>query len=472
MSKSRRKTSSQQQAPAQHSEPVSQVSNDQMAGSMADAGLEGASGSLPYLDALEASFGGRALDGVPVSTGAAADDATSGMGATAYAKGGAVALGQGTDLHTTAHEAAHLFQQTSGTSRAGDGNENQANAIADRVVAGESAADLMTGLSMQPTESPGLSLDTGTPDVSAATDSVEGAQSDLDAASQDADAAVSTGKEVVDTAVEVWKIAVPYLKGEKEFRGDKSVYEEKGPVKLSADVVDHKDFPDLVANPLIDVHFFRKYGLKNIVAKDIRVVSTDPNNADMQATLSAEVGIEGGISAMAGVSETFGRNDKYEVFAGVGGSASLSGHAGEASLNIHKTQTNGSWSGEGFKMDLNALSAELKGSVEAGAFLKWTSWRGIDREIGKKYTWPEDASIWKGQLEGISIDNRGDSFQILIGQDTLSDRVKALGDQIHTFFEERPGRLRGQAEEEESSESDGAGEAQEVPQSEGVEPAS
>src|SRR6185436_12191050 len=65
--------------------------------------------------------------------GGPAGEATSAMGAQAYATGNKVAFGSSPDLHTAAHEAAHVVQQRS------------ADAVADRVVAGRSAEDLLDG---------------------------------------------------------------------------------------------------------------------------------------------------------------------------------------------------------------------------------------------------------------------------------------------------------------------------------------
>src|SRR5262249_12282416 len=77
---------------------------------------------------------------------AAACDA---MGASAFATGNHVAFAQSPDLHTAAHEAAHVVQQARGVNlyggvgAAGDVYERHADAVADRVVAGQSAADLL-----------------------------------------------------------------------------------------------------------------------------------------------------------------------------------------------------------------------------------------------------------------------------------------------------------------------------------------
>jgi hypothetical protein len=74
------------------------------------------------------------------------------MGAQAYATGNHVVLGGNADLHTAAHEAAHVVQQRSGVQlkggvgQVGDAYEQHADAVADRVVQGKSADDLLGAL--------------------------------------------------------------------------------------------------------------------------------------------------------------------------------------------------------------------------------------------------------------------------------------------------------------------------------------
>src|SRR5262249_23052070 len=66
-----------------------------------------------------------------------------------FAVGNAVAFDGAPDLHTAAHEAAHVVQQRGGVqlkggvNEAGDEHEQHANQVADRVVAGSSAEDLL-----------------------------------------------------------------------------------------------------------------------------------------------------------------------------------------------------------------------------------------------------------------------------------------------------------------------------------------
>lgn len=71
------------------------------------------------------------------------------MGAQAFATGNHVAFAGAPDLHTAAHEAAHVVQQRVGVSlkggvgAEGDVYEQHADAVADRVVAGGSAEVLL-----------------------------------------------------------------------------------------------------------------------------------------------------------------------------------------------------------------------------------------------------------------------------------------------------------------------------------------
>ncbi|MBL9014109.1 MAG: DUF4157 domain-containing protein [Myxococcales bacterium] len=120
-------------------------------GETAARGAEGTGGRLPHFDLLQRAFGHHDLSGVTAHTGGAAAEATSALGANAYTQGNRVVLGGDASLRTVAHEAAHAVQQRSGMSlaggvgAAGDAHEAHADAVADRVVAGESAAPLLDG---------------------------------------------------------------------------------------------------------------------------------------------------------------------------------------------------------------------------------------------------------------------------------------------------------------------------------------
>ncbi len=119
--------------------------------SAAAEGIAGGGSALPHLDAIQHSFGDNDVSGVNAHVGGAAADASDKMGAEAYATGNDVAFKDTPDLHTAAHEAAHVVQQragvqlSGGVGEQGDSYEQNADAVADRVVAGESASDLLPG---------------------------------------------------------------------------------------------------------------------------------------------------------------------------------------------------------------------------------------------------------------------------------------------------------------------------------------
>ncbi|MEM9493809.1 MAG: DUF4157 domain-containing protein, partial [Myxococcota bacterium] len=77
---------------------------------VAQSGVLGSGGSLPYLDQIQASFGAHDISGVRAHTGGAASAASSALGARAYATGNDIAFAGTPDLHTAAHEAAHVVQ--------------------------------------------------------------------------------------------------------------------------------------------------------------------------------------------------------------------------------------------------------------------------------------------------------------------------------------------------------------------------
>jgi hypothetical protein len=113
-------------------------------------GIATPSTALPFADRIQASFGpAHDVSSIKAHVGGGAADATSAMGASAYATGPHAVFGTQPDLHTAAHEAAHVVQQAHGVSlyggvgQAGDAYEQHADAVADRVVAGQSAADLL-----------------------------------------------------------------------------------------------------------------------------------------------------------------------------------------------------------------------------------------------------------------------------------------------------------------------------------------
>jgi LysM repeat protein len=118
---------------------------------VAASGISGASTDFPHRATIESLFG-RPISAT-AHTGSAAVDATAQLGTEAYAYGNSVAFhSPSPGLHVAAHEAAHVVQQHAGIQLAGgvgtpgDPHERQADTIADRVVAGQSAADLLSRL--------------------------------------------------------------------------------------------------------------------------------------------------------------------------------------------------------------------------------------------------------------------------------------------------------------------------------------
>lgn len=119
---------------------------------LAARGTAGGGGPLPFLDRIQASFGAHDVRAVQAHTDEAAASASAGMGARAFATGNHVAFAGEPDLHTAAHEAAHVVQQRAGVhlkggvGEDGDAYEQQADAVADAVVRGESAEPLLDRL--------------------------------------------------------------------------------------------------------------------------------------------------------------------------------------------------------------------------------------------------------------------------------------------------------------------------------------
>ena len=131
--------------------PTSRLDEGARRGAMPDAteiaagGIAGPAAPLPHADAIQRSFGSHDVTGVRAHVGGAAADAAAGLGAEAFATGNDVAFAGPPDLHT----AAHVVQQRGGVQFAGGLGpadhpfEAHADAVADRVVAGESAEDLL-----------------------------------------------------------------------------------------------------------------------------------------------------------------------------------------------------------------------------------------------------------------------------------------------------------------------------------------
>jgi hypothetical protein len=116
---------------------------------IAARGVGGAGSSLPHLPQIQASFGHHDVSAVQSHQGPAAKNAARELGAEAYAIGNAVAFSRPPDLHTAAHEAAHIVQQRGGVQlkggidQPGDAYERHADEVADAVVTGRSAVPLL-----------------------------------------------------------------------------------------------------------------------------------------------------------------------------------------------------------------------------------------------------------------------------------------------------------------------------------------
>lgn len=115
-------------------------------------GTSGPAVALPHADRVQQLFGRHEVSGVRAYVGGPAAEGAAAMGAQAFATGDQVAFGQAPDLHTAAHEAAHVVQQRAGVhlkgevGQVGDTYERHADAVADRVVQGESAEPLLDQL--------------------------------------------------------------------------------------------------------------------------------------------------------------------------------------------------------------------------------------------------------------------------------------------------------------------------------------
>jgi hypothetical protein len=115
----------------------------------AERGTSGTATTLPHFDRIQQLFGRHDVSGVRAYVGGAAAEGARAMGAEAFATGDQVAFRAAPDLHTAAHEAAHVVQQRAGVhlkggvGEQGDAHERHADAVADAVVRGESSEALL-----------------------------------------------------------------------------------------------------------------------------------------------------------------------------------------------------------------------------------------------------------------------------------------------------------------------------------------
>jgi len=112
-------------------------------------GTSGAPTALPHFEQIQRSFGRHDVSLVQAHVGGLAAEGARAMGAQAYATGDRVAFMGTPDLHTAAHEAAHVVQQKGGVQlkggvgESGDSYERHADAVADCVVQGKPAELLL-----------------------------------------------------------------------------------------------------------------------------------------------------------------------------------------------------------------------------------------------------------------------------------------------------------------------------------------
>jgi competence ComEA-like helix-hairpin-helix protein len=118
---------------------------------VAKSGTSGAGAAFPYADQIQKSFGGYDISALRAHTGDEAAESAETLSAAAFAFGSDVAFSSTPDLFTAAHEAAHAVCQSAGVGPSGemgadgDSHEQLADAVAERVVAGKSASDLIDG---------------------------------------------------------------------------------------------------------------------------------------------------------------------------------------------------------------------------------------------------------------------------------------------------------------------------------------
>lgn len=160
-------------------DPGGEARNDRVIRAAARVGTSGASRALPHLAAIQKSFGRHDVSHVSAHTDDAALAGAEAMGARAFAVGEHIAFAGLPDLHTVAHEATHVIQQRAGVhldggvGNVGDPYERHADAVAERVVAGESTEALLDhppgiGMAQPATKSTATSVTTAPSDASIA----------------------------------------------------------------------------------------------------------------------------------------------------------------------------------------------------------------------------------------------------------------------------------------------------------------
>lgn len=112
-------------------------------------GITDRGSSLPHADTIQRLFGRHDVSGIEAHVGGPAATASRAIDAEAYATGRHIAFASAPSLHTAAHEAAHVVQQRGGVQlkggigERGDVYEQHADQVADAVVQGKSAEELL-----------------------------------------------------------------------------------------------------------------------------------------------------------------------------------------------------------------------------------------------------------------------------------------------------------------------------------------
>lgn len=119
--------------------------------STAREGTRGPGSTLPFFSRIQSCFGDHDLSGVRTHQDAGARQSAQALKAHAYTFGEDMVFDRPPSLFTVAHEAAHVVQQRSGVTlqngidKPGDAHEKQADAVANAVANGQSAAKLLPG---------------------------------------------------------------------------------------------------------------------------------------------------------------------------------------------------------------------------------------------------------------------------------------------------------------------------------------
>lgn len=130
-----------------------QASDASTVHNIAAAGVQGSGSKLPHYNQIQAAFGHHDVSHVQAYTGSTAAAASMAIGAEAYATGTKIAFADShPNLHTAAHEAAHVIQQQAGVQlkngvgEVGDKYEQHADQVADAVVQSKSAQIILSNI--------------------------------------------------------------------------------------------------------------------------------------------------------------------------------------------------------------------------------------------------------------------------------------------------------------------------------------